>query len=70
MAARGKKSVPIKGLTDKRNITLTFVVSLNFCLCKSYVVEKPQHRSHMAFNFQRDFVSLKIPSTGEMNRKL
>ena len=26
MAARGAKSVPIKGLTDKRNITLTFVV--------------------------------------------
>ena len=29
MAARGEKSVPIKGLTDKRNITLTFVVSLS-----------------------------------------
>lgn len=29
MAKRGEKSVPIKGLTDKRNITLTFVVSLS-----------------------------------------
>ena len=29
MAARGGKSIPIKGLTDKRNITLTFVVSLS-----------------------------------------
>ena len=29
MAARREKSVPIKGLTDKRNITLTFVVSLS-----------------------------------------
>lgn len=29
MTARGEKSVPIKGLTDKRNITLTFVVSLS-----------------------------------------
>ena len=28
MAASGSSSVPIKGLTDKRNITLTFVVSL------------------------------------------
>ena len=28
MAARGSKSVPIKGLSDKRNITLTFVVTL------------------------------------------
>ena len=27
MAKRGKKSVPIKGLTDKRNITLTFAVT-------------------------------------------
>ena len=29
MTERGEKSVPIKGLTDKRNITLTFVVSLS-----------------------------------------
>lgn len=29
MSTRGSKSVPIKGLTDKRNITLTFVVSLS-----------------------------------------
>ena len=29
MAIRGERSVPIKGLTDKRNITLTFVVSLS-----------------------------------------
>ena len=29
MATRGEKSVPIKGLTDKRNITSTFVVSLS-----------------------------------------
>ena len=27
MAKRGEKSVPIKGLTDKRNITLTFAVT-------------------------------------------
>ncbi len=29
MHARGAKSVPIQGLKDKRNITLTFVVSLS-----------------------------------------
>lgn len=29
MASRGSISVPIKGLTDKRNITLTFVISLS-----------------------------------------
>ena len=29
MAARGSKSVPIKGLTDKHNITLNFVISLS-----------------------------------------
>ena len=29
MATQGSKSVPIKGLTDKRNITLNFVVSLS-----------------------------------------
>ena len=29
MATRNSSSVPIKGLTDKRNITLTFVISLN-----------------------------------------
>ena len=28
MSARGSKSVPIEGLTDKRNITLTFSVTL------------------------------------------
>ncbi len=28
MAKSGSKSIPIKGLTDKRNITLTFVVTL------------------------------------------
>ena len=28
MAEKNSKSVPIKGLTDKRNITLTFVISL------------------------------------------
>ena len=27
VAKRGEKSVPIKGLTDKRNITLTFAVT-------------------------------------------
>ena len=27
MAAKGVKSVPVEGLTDKRNITLTFVVT-------------------------------------------
>ena len=27
MAKRGEKSVPIRGLTDKRNITLTFAVT-------------------------------------------
>ena len=29
MAARNSSSVPIKGLTDKRNITLTFVITLS-----------------------------------------
>ena len=29
MAAQGSKSISIKGLTDKRNITLTFVISLS-----------------------------------------
>jgi len=29
MAAHGSKSVPIAGLSDKRNITLTFVVTLS-----------------------------------------
>ena len=28
MARSGSKSIPIKGLTDKRNITLTFVANL------------------------------------------
>ena len=29
MSKRGEKSVPVKGLSDKRNITLTFVVTLS-----------------------------------------
>lgn len=29
MAVKGSKSVPIKGLSDKRNITLNFIISLS-----------------------------------------
>lgn len=57
MAARGGKSVPIKGLTDKRNITLTFVVSLlvNSCLYKSYTMEKTTASQPRGFHFPNEF---------------
>ena len=38
MAARGSKSVPIKGLTDKHSITLNFVISLSGELLPLHII--------------------------------
>ena len=58
MAARGSKSVPVKGLMDKRNITLNFVISLSgeFCHYKLFMEEKPKPASHVELTFHLSLV--------------
>ena len=57
MAARGGKSVPIKGLTDKRNITLTFVLSLSgeFLLMQIIYGGKTTASQPRGFQFPNEF---------------
>ena len=71
MAARGAKSVPIKGLTDKRNITLTFVVSFSGEFLPMQIIYggKTTASQPRGFVSQKNFVSLKILNTGRMNKK-
>ena len=72
MAAKGSTSVPIKGLTDKQNITLTFVVSLSgeFLPLQIIYGGKPLQVIHVVSNSLRDFQYLRIPNIGQMNKKL
>ena len=65
MARHGSKSVPIKGLTDKRAITLNFVVTLSNNFLPMQVARlKPANP--MVFLSHQDF---KILSIGLMRRK-
>ena len=43
MAARNSSSVPIKGLTDKRSITLTFVISLGQLFANANNIPRENH---------------------------
>ena len=57
MALCGAKSVPIKGLTDKRNITLTFVISLsgNFLPMQVIYTGKTKASLPRSFKFPEGF---------------
>ena len=65
MAKQGSSSVSIKGLSDKRNITLTFVVTLT-----GVMVEKQLLASHVVSSFLKGFVYPKIRGIGPMSKRL
>ena len=56
MAVSGASSVPIKGLTDKKCITLNFVVTLANDLCKSSIVERERPAYLVGLASPLDFV--------------
>lgn len=57
MVAHGSKSIPIAGLSDKRNVTLTFVVSLagEFLPMQIIYAGKPNKVNHVLLYFPKDF---------------
>lgn len=48
---KGSKSVPIQGLTDKRNITLTFVISLTGKFLPMQVMYSSKTKASQPRNF-------------------
>ena len=56
MAACWVKSLPIKGLTDKRNITLNVFPGISY-QCKSFTVARQKQVYHVAFSFLTDSIS-------------
>ena len=73
MAKRGEKSVSIKGLSDKRNITLTFVIMLagEFLPLQiiNFMVVRQTDATREIFNFFRAFVFLTTRNIGLMRKK-
>ena len=69
---QGSQSVPIKGLTDKRNITLTFSVTLSGLFLPIQVIYGGKTTASQArvFTFPKNFVLAKILSTGATKLKL
>ena len=63
MAAHGSKSVPIVGLSDKRNITLTFVVTLagDFLTMQTISVGKTKASQPRGFLFLKGFTISQNP---------
>ena len=63
MVARSSSSVPIKGLTDKRNMTPTFVISLNGdFLAKQIIYQgKTQASQPRGFDLLRGFAVTQNP---------
>ena len=63
MAARNSSSVPIKGLTDKRNITLTFVISLNGDFLPMQIIYQGKTKASQprGFDFPRGFAVTQNP---------
>ena len=57
IAARNSSSVPIKDLTDKRNITLTFVISLNGDFLPMQLIYQGETKANQprCFDFPRGF---------------
>ena len=63
MAARNSSSVQIKGLTDKRNITLTFVISLNGDFLPMQLIYQGETKASQprGFDFPRGFAVTQNP---------
>ena len=64
MAARNSSSVPIKGLKDKRNITLTFVISLNGDFLPMQIIYQGKTTASQlrGFDFPRGFAVTQNPT--------
>ena len=69
MAKKGDKSIPIKGLTDKRNISLTFVVSFTGEFLPMQTVVKLTVANQEVSSFLKGSMSLKIRDIGPMKKK-
>ncbi len=67
MAKKGSTSVPIKGLMDKRNITLTFSITHQ---CKLYILTRLKPLNPAILSFLKVFVLLRILNIGQMKKKL
>ena len=63
MATRNSSSVPIKGLTDKRNITLTFVISLDDDFLPMQIIYQGKTKASQprGFEFPRGFAVTQNP---------
>ena len=63
MVARSSSSVPIKGLTDKRNMTPTFVISLNHDFLAMQIIYqgKTQASQPRGFDLPRVFAVTQNP---------
>jgi len=68
MAMKGDKSIPIKGITDKRAITLNFVVTLSNHFLPMQVIYsgKTKASQPVILAFPLNFQSLKIQNIGRM----
>jgi hypothetical protein len=64
MAVRGSKSVPIAGLSDKKNITLTFVVSVagEFFPMQIIYAEKTKQSQPRSLAFPKGFSITQNPT--------
>ena len=66
MAKKGSTSVPIKGLMDKRNITLTFSITHQ---CKLYILTRLKPLNPAILSFLKVFVLLRILNIGQMKKR-
>ena len=64
MATQGSKSVPIKGLTDQRNVTLTFVITLSGQFLPMQVISSGKTKASQSrcFSFPKGFCINQNPS--------
>jgi hypothetical protein len=62
--------VAIKGLSDKRNITVTFVITLAGDILPLQIIYGGKTKASLSrFKFPKDFLYHKIPSIGPTSKK-
>ena len=71
MAKRGEKSVPLKGLSDKQNITLTFAVTFTGDFLPMQIIygSKTDRSQPRRLSSQKGSMSPKMKSIGPMKPK-
>ena len=69
MASNNSSSVPIKGLTDKRNIMLTFVISLLGDFSPMQIIYQGKASRSQASSFQMGLQFHRMRSTTQMKQK-